>query len=102
MSLSRSKQVCLLDYISRNTSPIIRQHKWLCCTDLKEYRDLDGNSKTYGLTHIETDLPPKNLNFSITSKTLPHKDIIATIKDAVKDLEKEEADMIHAKVSLTL
>ena len=101
ISLSRSKQVCLLGYISRNTSPIIRQHKW-CCTDLKEYADLDGNSKTYGLTHIETDLLPKNLNFSITSKTLPNKDIIATIKDAVKDLEKEEADMTHAKVSLTL
>ena len=40
--------------------------------------------------------------FSITSKTLPNKDIIATIKDAVKDLEKEEANTIHAKVSLTL
>ena len=40
--------------------------------------------------------------FSITSKTLPNKDIIATVKDAVKDLEKEEADTICAKVSLTL
>ena len=30
------------------------------------------------------------------------KDIIATIEDAVKDLEKEEADTICAKVSLTL
>ena len=38
----------------------------------------------------------------ITSKTLPNKDIIATIEDAVKDLEKEEADTIRAKVSLTL
>ena len=40
--------------------------------------------------------------FSVTSKTLPNKDIIATVKDAVKDLEKEEADTICAKVSLTL
>ena len=40
--------------------------------------------------------------FSVTSKTLPKKDIIATVKDAVKDLEKEEADTICAKVSLTL
>ena len=54
------------------------------------------------LTHIETDLLAKSLNFSITSKTLPNKDIIATVEDAVKDLEKEEADTIHAKVSLTL
>ena len=55
------------------------------------------------LTHIETDLLAKGLNFSITSKTLPNKDIIAVIEDAVKDLEKEEADTIQAfrKVSLT-
>ena len=54
------------------------------------------------LTHIETDLLAKGLNFSITSKTLPNKDIIATIEDAVNDLEKQEADTIRAKVSLTL
>ena len=52
--------------------------------------------------HIETDLLAKGLNFSITSKTLSNKDIIATVEDAVKDLEKEEADTICAKVSLTL
>ena len=33
---------------------------------------------------------------------MPNKDIIATIEDAVKDLEKEEADTIRAKVRLTL
>ena len=54
------------------------------------------------LTHIETEIPAKGLNFSITSKTLPNKDIIANIEDTTKDLEKEEADMIRAKVSLTL
>ena len=53
------------------------------------------------LTHIETDLLVKGLNFSITSKTLPNKDIIANIEDAVKDLEKEEAETIRAKVNLT-
>ena len=41
------------------------------------------------LTHIETNLLAKGLNFSITSKKLPNKDIIATIEDAVKNLEKE-------------
>ena len=54
------------------------------------------------LTHIETDLLAKGLNFSITSKPLPNKDIIATIDDAVKDLENEEVDTIRAKVILTL
>ena len=54
------------------------------------------------LTHIETDLLVKGLNFSVASKTLRSKDIIATIEDAVKDLEKAEADTIRAKVSLTL
>ena len=54
------------------------------------------------LTHIETEIPAKGLNFSITSKPLPNKDIIANIEDTTKDLEKEEADTIRAKVSLTL
>ena len=51
---------------------------------------------------MKTDLLTKCFNFSITSKTLANKDIIATIEDAVKDLEKEQADTIRAKVSLTL
>ena len=54
------------------------------------------------LTHIKTDLLAKGLDFSITSKILPNKDIIATVEDAVKHLEKEQADIIRAKVSLTL
>ena len=53
------------------------------------------------LTHIETNLLAKGLNFSITSTALPNKDIIAAIEDAAKDLEKEEIT-ICAKVSLTL
>ena len=54
------------------------------------------------LTQTETNLLTNSLNFLVTSKTLPNKDIIATIEDAVKDLEKEEADMIRAKICLTL
>ena len=54
------------------------------------------------LTHIEIDLLAKDLHFSITSKTLPKKYIIATIEDAVKDLEKEGAGTTPRKVSLTL
>ena len=60
------------------------------------------NMPSRQLTHIETNLLAKGRNFSITSKTLPNKDIIATTEDAVKDLEKEEADTIRAKVSRTL
>ena len=37
------------------------------------------------LTHIETDLLGRGLNFSITFKTLMNKDIVATVKDPVKD-----------------
>ena len=60
------------------------------------------NISSRQLTHIETDLLTKGLNFSITSKTLPNKDIIAIIEHAVRNLEKEETDTIRAKVSLTL
>ena len=37
-----------------------------------------------------------------SSTTLPNKDIIATIEDAVNNLEKEETDTIRDKISLTL
>ena len=40
------------------------------------------------LAHIKIDLLMKGLKFSITSKTLPNKDIIAIIEDAIKDLKK--------------
>ena len=43
------------------------------------------------LTPIETDLLAKGLKFSVTSKTLLNKDIIATIEDAVKGLQNEES-----------
>ena len=65
-------------------------------TDKKKWVNMSSRQ----LTHIETDLLAKGLNFSITSKNLPNKDIIATVEDAVKDLEKEEVDTIRAKVSL--
>ena len=61
---------------------------------------INMSSRQLQLTHNETDLA-EGLNFSITSKTLPNKDI-TTIEDTIKDLEKEKADMICAKVSLTL
>ena len=54
------------------------------------------------LSQFEIDLLANDLNFSITSKTLPNKDVIATIEDAVKDLEKQETDKIRAKISFTL
>ena len=54
------------------------------------------------LSHIETNYLTKGLNFFITSKTLADKDIIATIKNAAKDLGKKEVDTIRAKTSLTI
>ena len=41
------------------------------------------------LFQFETDLLTKGLYFSITSKTLPNKDMAAIIKDALKNFEKK-------------
>ena len=60
-----------------------------------------GYKPSKQLIHTETNLLAKGLNFPITSKTLPNKGIIATIEDAVKNLEKEGVDTIRAIVSLT-
>ena len=76
--------------VTQSASNITDKTKWVI------------NMPSRQFTYIETDLLSKGLNFSITSKTLPNKGIIATVEDAVKDLEKEEADTIRAKVSLTL
>ena len=53
------------------------------------------------LTHIETNLLVMDVNFSITSKRLPNKDI-TTKEFAMQDLQKEEAHTICAKISLTI
>ena len=54
------------------------------------------------LAHIESNHLMKGLNFSITSKSLPNKHIIATIEDPVRDFEREETDTVCAKISLVL
>ena len=69
--------------VTQSTTNITDKKKWVI------------NMSSKQLTHIEIDLLAKGVNFSITSKTLHNKDIIATIEDAVKDLEKEEADTIR-------
>ena len=71
-------------------------------TNITDQRKWVINMSSRHLIHIESDLLAKGLNFSITSETLPSKDIRANIEEAVKDLQKEEADKIRAKVSLTL
>ena len=76
--------------VTQSTTNITDKKKWVI------------NMFSRQLTQIQTNLLAKGLNFSTISKTLPNKDIITTIEDAVKDLEKEEDDMIHAKISLTL
>ena len=58
--------------VTQNATNITDKKKWVI------------NMPTRQLTHIETDLLEKSFNFSITSKTLPNKDIIATIEDASK------------------
>ena len=53
------------------------------------------------LPQFETDLLAKGLIFSINSKTQLNKDIIASMEDAVKNLQKEEIDTICPKISHT-
>ena len=76
--------------VTQSTTNITEKEKWVI------------NMSSRQLIHIETNLLAKALNFSITSKTLPNIDIIATVEDAVEDPEKEDADTIRAKLSLTL
>ena len=63
--------------VTKNTTNITDNKKWVI------------NMSSRQLTHIKTDLLTKSLNFSITSKTLPNKNIIATIEDAVTKFEKK-------------
>ena len=82
---------------------LIRKNKVTqSATNVADKKKRVTNMSSRQLTHIETNLLAKGLNLSVTFKTLPNKDIIATIEDVIKDLEKEETDTIHAKVSLTL
>ena len=55
------------------------------------------NMSSRQLTHIETNLLAKGLNFSITSKTLPNKDIIATVEYAYQLLKKDPTSKIKTK-----
>ena len=71
-------------------------------TNKKDKKKRVINKTSIQLTHTETDLFARGLNFSITSKTLPNKDIIAITEYAVQNLEKEAADTICPKLRLTL
>ena len=82
---------------------LIRKNKITqTATNITDKKKWVINMSSRQLAHIETNPLEKGLNFSITSKTLPNKDIIAAIEDAVKNLEKKKADTIRAKVLLTL
>ncbi|XP_057290838.1 uncharacterized protein LOC130613523 [Hydractinia symbiolongicarpus] len=54
------------------------------------------------LTTEETNLLSKGMNFCMTPASLPKKEIVAKVEEAIKDLPKEEADTVRSKVSLTL
>ena len=64
----------------------------------------DNNKRvktTRQLTQIKSDPLATSLKFSVTSKKLSNKDIIATIEDAIRYLETEEADSVRIKISHT-
>ena len=54
------------------------------------------------LSETEISLLSKGMNFSITPKEVPVKEIISAVENSVKNLDKAEGDNIRAKVSLTL
>ena len=87
--LRKSNELISKNKVTQSTTNITDKKKWVT------------NMSSRQLTHIETDILAKGLSFSITSKTLPNKDI-ATVEDAVNNQEKEEADTIRAQVGLTL
>lgn len=60
------------------------------------------NLSTKELTNDQTKLLSKGMNFSITPKEIPVKEIVSRVENTVKNLEKAESDNIRAKVSLTL
>ena len=82
--------------VTQNATNITDNKKWVI------------NVSSRQLTHIETDLLTNSLNFSITSKTLPNKNIVATIEDAVTDFEKKRLtrfvpmSALHFKTPLAL
>ena len=82
-----------------NWLTIIKQKQATNIPD-KERRVINMSSRQ--LTHIETNVLTKGVKFSITSKTLPHKGIIATIEDRLKDLKRKVTDTIPDKISLAI
>ena len=82
--------------VTQSSTNIADQKKWVI------------NVSSRQLTHIETDLLANSLNFSITSKTLPNKNNVATIEDAVTDFEKKRLtrfvpmSALHFKTPLPL
>ena len=81
----KSDELLSKNKVTQRATNITDEKKWVI------------NMYSRQLTHIETNLLAKGLNFLITSKTLPNKDIIATIEDAVEDLGKEEATKLSLK-----
>ena len=61
-----------------------------------------ANLSTKTLSPHEKDLPEKGLNFSVTPKNIPTKDIVAKVETVLKNLPIAEADNIRAKTSLVL
>ena len=60
------------------------------------------NLSTKTLSLHEKDLLEKGLNFSVTPKNIPTKDIVAKVETVLKNLPIAEADNIRAKTSLVL
>ena len=75
---------------------VIKNKVTQSATNITDKKKWVINMYSRQLTHIETNLLAKGLNFSITSKTLPNKDI-ATIEYAYQLLKKDPTSKIKTK-----
>ena len=76
---------------------VIKNKVTQSATNITDKKKWVINMSSRQLIHIETNLLAKGLSFSITSKTLPNKDIIATIEYAYQLLKKDPTSKIKTK-----
>ena len=60
------------------------------------------NTSTRNLSRDEIDLIQKGLNFAITPRVVPTKEILASVEQGVRNLTEEDHNEVRLKVTGTL
>ena len=87
-SYKKSSDLTKKRYIGKFDELVNKNKVIQSATNITDKKKWIINMSSGQLPHIETNLLEQGLNFSITFKTLPNKDIIAALEDAVKDPKK--------------